>query len=239
MLFKQLYKKYEEEFKIYEGLTFSSPLSQVTQILHRHDISIVPNYDDNDFSVIFTPKDLYLEDIDKFIHMITNMGWYPHMYVLDNDDFLFYNKEYEQEEAVKRFINHISSTSFSILIIHCDANYSIPVSILDNKLYHVTRTVTVPKILKVGLCPRNKMKKTYHPKKVYFCLRDKDCNEIAELLHELDPLKDPEYSVLEIDTSFIKFYVKVFKDSHYSEKGVWSYNNIPPSYIQIKRQINF
>jgi hypothetical protein len=239
-LFEELYKKYEDEFKIYEGLTFSSPLNKVVRILHDHKIDIMPNYKDNDFSVIFTSKDLYyLEDLEKFLHMITNMGWYPHMYALDNDEFIFYKKEYEHEEAVKRFMNHISSTSFSMLIIYCDAHYSIPAAIINNKLYHVTKSVNVDKILRIGLCPRNKMKKTYHPKRVYFCLKNGYYDDMAEHLYKLDTYKDLEYTVLEIDTSFIKFYLRVFKDSHYPENGVWTYNNIHPKYIHINRQIIF
>jgi hypothetical protein len=238
-LFEELYKKYEDEFRIYESLTFSSPLNKVTQILHRHNIDIEPNYNDNDFYIIFTSKNLYLKDLRNFLHLITNMGWYPHMYTLDNDEFIFYKKEYEHEEAIKRFMNHISSTSFSALIMHCDAHYSISATIINNKLYHVTKTVHVDKILKIGLCPRNKMKKTYHPKRVYFCLKDEYCDDMAKRMYELDANKDPEYTVLEIDTSFIKFYLRVFKDSHYSENGVWTFNNINPKYINIKRQIIF
>lgn len=127
------------------------------------------------------------------------------------------------------------------------------------KLYHITPSSKVNKILKNGLTPHAGNKLSVHPERIYFMpfikfgfsekvtvinianslyaqnLR-KECKKknLSEL--EIEKLilhgRDIKYSVLEVDISKCNENIEFYGDPN-ADGAVWTYDNIPPQAINV------
>ena len=110
-------------------------------------------------------------------------------------------------------------------------------------VYHVTERRNIEKIMKVGIVPKYKYKKTFHLERIYITLHldsaikiknmfiyDKVRNNKSSIGY--DDIKD-DYVILEIDITD-KFYkdMKIYKDPN-MKGGYYVYNNIRPQDIKI------
>ena len=106
-------------------------------------------------------------------------------------------------------------------------------------LYHVTPSISVPKILKIGLCPRTKNKTSSHPDRVFLTKDEDDAIFLAKKFRKLND-KYKNSTILEVnfaaacdnDTS-----IRLFQDVNFVF-GVFTLSNIPPKYIKSIHTLN-
>lgn len=152
---------------------------------------------------------------------------------LNTKNLKIYN---EQDEFIKSFkydkikeqdnLQDILNENFYYIQIEAEAKYNLKLNIPD-KLYHITETKNVNKILKIGLIPKSKNKKANHPDRIYFGFDKIGC---LNLINQFG--KNKKWSLLEINTNDIK---ELYGDPDYID-GCWTYDNINP--INIKLIIN-
>jgi hypothetical protein len=94
---------------------------------------------------------------------------------------------------------------------------------LPDILYHVSDTKYLDKILKVGLVPKSKSKKAYHPDRIYLATDKKECTWLYN-----DPDFDVKKPVLfKIDRNKLEEKgIYLYKDP-YLPSGVFAIKNIP------------
>ena len=104
-----------------------------------------------------------------------------------------------------------------------------------NLVYHVCKKVNINKILKIGLSPKSKSKKSYHPERIYVSLH---LNTALKMLNNFrfDDIvngDDFDYDILEIDLSDSYYSdIKLFKDPNFVG-GYYTYQNFRPKDIKI------
>jgi len=224
-LYHNLYERHKPEFQIYEGLIVSHPLYKVNLILKK-DYTIKSDYKTNTFSLRFQFSNSYTlaeYELKKLLKLTNNLGWFPaNMSSYDNDGNF---KQLVWDENLRNFAALIKKQFTNILFLF-EAKYDIQVEDFPDILYHVCEKKYADKILKIGLVPRSRSKKAFHPERVYLC---KDLNDAVILINQFDSLdKNKYWVILRIDVFSIQDYLKLYKDPNYAEKGFYTLNNIPP-----------
>lgn len=96
-------------------------------------------------------------------------------------------------------------------------------------LFHVTRKDLLDKIMRVGLVPKSKSKKAYHPERIYFARTV----PLAEaLMEELQKYTGGEYAILRIEAKNLK-NVKFYNDPDFWKAGVFTLDNVPKEVISV------
>ena len=110
-----------------------------------------------------------------------------------------------------------------------------PIKLKTDKLYHVTRRESIPKIKREGLVPKSRNKQTYHLERIYFFTKDygeKGFEAIAKNLYGNSSTFG--YVVFEIDVANLKNIT--FHYDVNTEDGVYTTDNISPDALKIKYQ---
>ena len=103
-------------------------------------------------------------------------------------------------------------------------------------LYHLTPSRSVPNILKYGLVPKTRNKKSVHPDRIYLTTTNQAAKELLPefIKHE----KIHEWTVLKINIKNVDVtQFRVFVDPAYPHNGLFTLSNISPQYISIEEQI--
>lgn len=111
--------------------------------------------------------------------------------------------------------------------------------LVSGKLYHMTNKIYLKKIMKYGLTPRSKNSSYSYPDRIYL-MRYIDKQVINQLsnvrkarerniIQGQNPEEKNEYVLLTIDTDRLSDNVRFYADP--MSRGVFTYNNIPPSAI--------
>jgi hypothetical protein len=110
-------------------------------------------------------------------------------------------------------------------------------------IYHLVPDINLKKVQMMGLTPKTKSKLTKHPERIYFMnpSSDNDYKETAIALWQSLP-KDTQklvhsYYLLEITPNVHKNF-KFYVDPNFKmgNGAIWTYKNIPPSHIQVKKK---
>lgn len=154
----------------------------------------------------------YTERVERFL---TACGWYM-SYCED-----FSKKGYSLSIFEKRF-----QTTEGVL-----ANS-------EKYLYHLAPISRLPKIMKIGLCPKSGCKLGFHPDRVYLFSNELSTMELYHWKSQLSATERKEtvkngYALLKINTEGlnIAFYADPNLDG-----AVYTRENIPPSAISIERE---
>ena len=108
-----------------------------------------------------------------------------------------------------------------------------------DKIYHLTRSVSLDKILSIGLTPRTCNKQFNYPDRIYFFL-DQPSISICRLLvkqfnidsaNKGKPIYNGNYSLLEIDTKYLKDNNFFFDPN--AENCVYTKHNVKPKAIKV------
>ena len=178
------YENHKPEFQIYEGLIISHPLYNVNSILKKN-YDIKPNYQFNTFSLRFQFNNSYTlaeYELKKLLKLTNNLGWFPtNMSSYDNDGNF---KQLVWDENLRNFVSLIKN-KFTNILFFFEAKYDIPVERFPDILYHVCEKKYADKILAIGLVPRSRSKKSFHPERVYLC---KDLNDVFILIDQFNSL---------------------------------------------------
>lgn len=105
-----------------------------------------------------------------------------------------------------------------------------------NKIYHITRRESLPKIKREGLVPKSRDKQTHHLDRIYFFKKDYGeggFKTIAENLY--GRVTSFGYAVIEVDLTKIKNKVAFHNDPN-TENGIYTTDNIPPDALKVKYQ---
>jgi hypothetical protein len=221
-------KRDQSEYKIYEGLIYTLPLYQAIESLKEHGYDTKANYTHTTFIInkLFSNDyNIALTQLNNLIRITNNYG-YDCSYMAGQNK----SKSQEYEYDLKNFKKLIDDNLISIRLFF-EAKFDIYVDKNPSFLYHLTPTRNLPKILKIGLCPKSKTKKSNHSPRVYLAKTYKDFDKLVlEFKNETGILK---WSILEIETETIDHFLKLFKDPNFYEKGYFTYNNIWPQCIKV------
>lgn len=188
--------------------------------------------------------DGYIETWDAFITAYERinkkanlMGWYPALYLIyGTDENGYRHPDVNQMSGWLRIkkLSEVGDFKFEDLYvkIQYEAKYDIVKKLknsLPDKIYHITDKKHVEKIKRIGLSPKAGEKHSNHPGRIYFAL-DKQTASRVLLMGLDDYLDQPVW--LEINTGKLQDGFVCYADPQF--KGGWyTYNNIPPSAIEV------
>lgn len=163
---------------------------------------------------------------------IDQNGWFPSSCILTNLNDMKNKFKYDEEFLIRK-----QHTLKDVLIIY-EPKYDLEINI-PKKLYHLSIQEYNDKILKNGLCPKNKNKKSVHLDRIYVCDNPTDCVKlIPHMKLEYEIIKDKNnknkinssWIIYEIDSSNLN--IKLYKDPNYIG-GYYITDNINPKLITI------
>ena len=162
---------------------------------------------------------------------IDRNGWFP------SKMKLFNNKSNNTLKYDENYLFNNQKTLNKIIITYepkFDKIVDIP-----NKLYHLSIQEYTGKILKNGLIPKSKNKKTIHLDRIYLCSNTEDCYHLIpnmkydyvkrKNINKLNKI-NTDWIIYEIDTKNIE---KLYKYPNYIDKGYYIVDNINPKDIII------
>ena len=165
--------------------------------------------------------------------IIDRHGWFPSKIRIvklnDTQNTIKYDQEYVIENK-----NDIKE-----IIITYEAKFGITTDI-PKKLYHLSIKEYKDSILKYGLVPKSKNKKSIHLDRIYFCKNVNDCKLlIYDMKYDYEKIKQEnpkntiniEWIIFEINTDDL--HINLYKDPSFNNKGYYCINNIPPKYITV------
>jgi hypothetical protein len=186
---------------------------------------IIINFDKG-IKGLFDDQFKQIDDINKFMDLF---GWYP-----SKINGVRYN------ENTLQFIK----TNSTEITIRYEGKFDVQITPNEKYYYHLTPDIYWSKIESDGLTPKSKSKLSSHPGRIYL-IKQYDGNKFIELAKKLFNYIDPKtqdyiekYYILKINVEDLiksgrdKFY----RDPNYSQ-GIWTYENIPPLYIEKTAEI--
>jgi hypothetical protein len=179
-------------------------------------ISFERGYDD-----LFPNQYEYINEINKFMD---SFGWFPSKV----NGFKFNEKTLDTKKQ----------TAYDIHIRY-EGKYDTYIIPNEKYYYHLSPDISWSQIKSNGLTPKSKSKLSYHPERVYL-IKKYDPDEFVDMAKKLFSYVDPktkeyirDYYVLRID---IEALIKSGRDKFYKDPnymlGIWTYENIPPSYVE-------
>jgi len=169
------------------------------------------NYGDIFISTDFNNKELSL----GLLSLIDSMGYFISAVNLKPDGKLTNKNDIEK--------TLISSDRISIMI---EPNYDDKVNFEGEYLYHTTDSKNLDKIMKYGLIPKTKNTRSFYPERIYLSPNEEWMSSIKQ---ELVGDKGGEYVNLRIENFK---GLSLYKDLRFNG-GFFTYDNIPPKYIEI------
>ena len=160
---------------------------------------------------------------------------YPSYDVWSNNYFFTFYGKILEEQILNEFITK------TIDPVKYETKYDIQILPNEKYYYHLTPDLLFNDIKSSGLTPKSKTKISYHPERVYLIKKyDKDkFTELAKNLYStleyrsdiIEKIKN--YYVLRID---VEALIKSGRDKFYRDPnyllGIWTYENIPPLYVE-------
>ena len=230
------YENHKPEFKIYEGLITSHPLYRVMMILSKK-LDVKPNYKSNTFILQYQFNKMYEDaklEINKILQLTNNLGWFP-SYMSSYDAYGGKFEKLSWDETFTNFKKFILN-DFTNIMFSFEAKYDIPFTAYPDIMYHVCRSKDVDKILAIGLVPRSRSKKAFHPERVYLC---KYLNNAINILNSFSVSEKDKYEILEICTIPMYEYLKLYQDPNFMDQGYYTLNNIPRWCISRLTNLNY
>jgi len=170
---------------------------------------------------------LYLDSL-----FIDRNGWFPSKMKLFDLDNIDNTLKYDEDYLIDKY--HLLNK----IIITYEAKYDV-VTNTPKTLYHLSIKEHKDKIIKNGLIPKTKNKRTIHLDRIYLCSVPEDCyNLIFNMKYDYDKRKNlnnkdkinTDWIIYEIDAKNID---KLYKDPNYIDKGYYVVDNINPKDISI------
>lgn len=236
-LLKLLLDIYKEEYELNlkEGLIKSAPIGEAVSVLKRQFNDWIFQYEkgDKDFTIeILKVKGrIRVEDFEKLLPLLNNLGY-----------FISYMEIYGNDIEVKdKYSEKIARASFNNPDVHsiyleCEAKFDQKIDKIPQLLYHVAPLRSWEKIQKVGLVPKSRSKKAYHPERVYLGKNKDSVVKLAYLFYQVTGVT--EWVLLRINTDLVPGdYLKLYYDPNY-KYGYYTLNNIPPQAIEKIKDIN-
>ena len=219
-------KQIIENVLIYEGLHITHPIGTSIEILQNWGIwknnSNISFETLNDSKILVKVITISIEEFDKILLLSNNLGYFP-SFIEGGDNK---NQKYNYNKVVDYINNNIS---FKLKL---EAKYDLEVTGSKNiphVLYHITDLKYKDKILKLGLIPKSKSKIANHPSRIYLMFSPNDMGIL--LKNPKSGIKNP--CMFEIDIHKTHNKIRIFNDPNFSNKGIYTYDNIAPQYLKL------
>lgn len=221
--------------ELYEGLTITVDIKTAVRVLNKlkavksawelgtDSISVETRIKyPNDHDYNYASGNFYDGNVSELFKTINNLGYFVFGIEYDTGDGFVYEKYSARE--FKRLMKDVQP---EYLVLQLAKKYDKEVSdILPKTVYHVTTEKGLKSIQKIGLKPTTKSKLATHPDRVYVAVDKESAMYFAKRIVDKDTLY-----ILTIDTSKFVKGTKFYSDPHYTDKGFYTYNNIPPQAI--------
>jgi hypothetical protein len=188
-------------------------------------------------------KPKYVNKYNSIIHSIENIyGWYlSSIYDTNGEKIKRNNIDFKIPDIDAELVKYISKNNLNINDVECDEfDYEIYSLVFEQKtgtpidydkipdiIYHITDTMYLDKILNMGLVPKSKSKKTYHPERIYLTKIKSQCNSLFN--HPEFGIENPV--IFSIDKNKLEDKnIFIYRDPYLSD-GVFVINNIPKDCI--------
>ena len=221
------FNKFVQE--VSEGLIKTFPIKVADRLIKRELSDLKVNYktgidyDTNTLFINCLSKSIIIDNMIKIFSQINSCGYFiSHFDFYDCNHINISSIKYQDIDLnyIKRLKKELNNSHYIQITVESKFN-----KLVDNKniYYHVTETKYVDKILKIGLVPRSKSKKTFHIERVYL---GKDLINVKGISRQF---KDGNYTLLKIT---LNDNIKLYDDPDFTGYGVYTYENIPPDNIK-------
>jgi hypothetical protein len=237
-LLELLLETYKDEYKLNlkEGLTKTTPTGEAIYIFKKQFPKFIFQYEkgDKDFTIeVLKAKDgIQLEYFEKLLPLLNNLGYFiSYMEIYGNTDPNTKNaveiRDKYNETIVKKAFQNPEIHS---IYLECEAKFDQKVNKLPEFLYHLTPLKNWEKIQKIGLAPKSRSKKSFHPDRVYLGKGEENTMKLASKFYQITGLN--KWVLLEIDIDLIPGgYFTLYYDPNF-KYGYYTLNNIPPQAIE-------
>lgn len=222
--------------EIYEGLIKTVDINKAAQII-TNTFGDLPGSDiintNNDIQVklkiqypdLETSKylnsQIYDQNISKLLQLANNLGYFPALFAYKK-----HGETQHEKYSNSKLRQVIDEVEPDFLIFNFEKKYDEIIDVPEF-IYHITDIKYLNKIKSIGLTPKTKAKVSDHPERVYFSLNKKYALNLWEKMKIF--VQKEKGIILTIDTKGLDntFY----NDPNFANKGVYTYNNIPPTNI--------
>jgi hypothetical protein len=233
-----LLETYEKEYKLnfQEGLIKSTFIGETINILKKQFPNWIFQYEKGDkaFTIeILKIKDgINLQYFEKLLPLLNNLGYFISYIEIYGDDNTEIKDKYDEKIIKNAFNNPVIHSIY----LECEAKFDQKVNKVPEFLYHISPLKNWEKIQKIGLIPKSKSKKAYHPERIYLGKDEKNIIRLAPKFSKVTGLN--EWVLLKINTSYIPGdYLILYYDPNF-KYGYYTLNNIPPQSIEKIKDIN-
>lgn len=216
---RKLLEDYPQECIVLEGLILTHDIGSSISIIQTTFRNIQvgrPRETPNTIWVSWSARD-QISDYDKFLQVITNLGWFISYIRVDAATGEKYN-----ESVINRLLQ---TKQYKRIQLDLEAKYDIRV---DNRripktLYHGTQKKYIERIMRQGLTPRSQEKRAAHPERIYLA----DTLEHTEIFLQHSGIPRNEQVILKINSFRLKENFKLMIDPNFPF-GFYTLNTIPP-----------
>jgi hypothetical protein len=237
------YYKYQLSELLLNTLSPHDAISKITEdviIINKFEYdNDIFNFDvkGNNLILLFKNVDYNKKEIMAILSSIYSTGYFISQYYLSKKEIK--NKLIKSEDE---FIENINNEIIDFKMI-CEPKHNKVFSNIPKHIYHITDSKNSKTILKNGLLPSSKKKKSDFPHRNHFLLNI-NYRDIVNNFKFLDKInnKKKNYDLLEINVSNLKS--KNFKGEIYdivfyedpNSKGIYSYDLIRPNNIKLYKK---
>jgi len=230
----EVYKE-EYELNLKEGLIKTTPIGETIYILKKQFPNWIFQYEkgDKDFTIeiLKLKNGIQSEYFEELLPLLNNLGWFISYVEIYGDNIEV--KDKYNEKTVK---NAFQNKKIHSIYLECEAKFDQKVNKIPEFLYHVAPLRSWEKIQKIGLVPKSRSKKAYHPERVYLGKDEKNTSNLASKFYQSEGTK--EWVLLKIDTNMVPGdYLRLYYDPNF-KYGYYTLNNIPPQAIEKVKEIN-
>lgn len=229
----EVYKE-EYELNLKEGLIKTTPMGETIYILKKQFPNWIFQYEkgDKDFTIeiLKLKNGIQSEYFEELLPLLNNLGWFISYVEIYGDNIEV--KDKYNEKTVK---NAFQNKKIYSIYLECEAKFDQKVNKIPEFLYHVAPLKSWEKIQKIGLVPKSRSKKAYHPERVYLGKDEKNTSNLASKFYQSEGTK--EWVLLKIDTNMVPGdYLRLYYDPNF-KYGYYTLNNIPPQAIEKVKDI--
>jgi len=197
-----------------EGMYSTAPTKKAVKILKRKFPDFYIGILQDGKIEISAGRKNYVDDVVSIEQICKPLGWFISHGIENGSDFKYGNEEFYEHEYDEIILKPLFDPK---------EFFSRP-----SILYHISPKRSLDKIFKIGLVPKHRDKKTYHPARIYLT----DELELAwGLKKQFQRISGFEYEILKINMKDLK--IKLYSDIDSRTYGYYTMENIPPRFISI------